>query len=158
MKRTILPTMISCTCLLALLFAASPSLAQSDGEVCHIKVSEPRPGQEVGRSVSVVGTAKLAAGQHLWVFARHEDFRTSNEWWPQSEGVIDPETGGWKVRATIGVGSDKDSDFDVAVAVFDEAGDSRLRQSLRLKEYPITMPAVVAACPVIVFKVRKTSH
>jgi hypothetical protein len=79
-------------------------------------------------------------------------------WWPQNEGLVDPETGGWKVRAAIGVESDKDSEFDVAVAVFGKAGDSRLRESLRLKDYPITMPAVITACPVIIFKVRKTSH
>jgi hypothetical protein len=145
---------------LALLLTSAPPPARSSAADCLIQVSEPHPGQGVGRGVVVEGTATLPPNYHLWVFARHESFRPSG-WWPQNESRVDPDTGKWKVYATIGGPQDIGDDFDVAVAAFASKPhlelQSYLKDARKTGQYPpIEMPA--AACPPSVLIVKKTSH
>jgi hypothetical protein len=128
---------------------------------CLIKLAEPRNGQQVGRSVTVKGTATIPAGDHLWVFARRENFQDQDVWWPQAEGRIDPGTGEWKVSTSIGEPHDIGWTFDIAVAVFKEdenlALKNQVREAMKTGNWlPIEMPASV--CPPQFLKVKKNSH
>ena len=142
------------------LLAAVPARAQGAAG-CVFDVDEPRSGMSVGRGVYVLGTASLPPGRHLWVLARHESFRTRQVWFPQGEGTVDPGTGRWKVFASIGESRDVPSEFDVAVAVFDQrehlALSSHLDHDMETGEYrPQRMPPTV--CAPVQLMVRKTSH
>lgn len=85
--------------------------AQQDAPV--VEITDPdRDGLEVGRSKTVKGEADIPSGHHLWVLAHREDFK--RVWWPQGEGVIDPETHHWKVQVTFGEDRDVGWNFDIA--------------------------------------------
>ncbi|HKH47673.1 MAG TPA: hypothetical protein VKM72_23700 [Thermoanaerobaculia bacterium] len=147
--------------LLLLLAISAPVCAQSSGTPCVVQVIKPNPGQEAGSHVDVEGTAELPPDHHVWVFARHESFRGSDEWWPQNEGRVSPENGKWNVRAVLGGPQDVGDDFDVAVAVFTPGQHRQLRDFLRKGREtgnypPIEMPD--AACPPVLRVVRKTSN
>lgn len=138
------------------LFLASVPAPAAD---CVLQVREPRSGQEVASGVSVEGIASLPPGQHLWVFARRVNFKPL--WWPQGEALVDPNSGKWKVFATIGAPQDVGWDFDVAVAVFATEEHLQLQNGLtKAMETgnfrPIRMPEAV--CPPIMLGVKKTSH
>ncbi|HEX7181354.1 MAG TPA: hypothetical protein VF756_05885 [Thermoanaerobaculia bacterium] len=145
--------------LLALTLDSGPVWTEQSVADCQIQVTEPTLGQEVAGRAKVEGTAKIPADHHLWVFARHESFRELDVWWPQREGSVAPDTGKWKVSATLGGPQDLGDEFDVAVAVVAEQQDMRIREwfrvSMRAKDYqPIEMPAAVCVSPVL--KVKKT--
>jgi hypothetical protein len=140
--------------------ATGPAHAQSAAD-CLFDVDEPLSGMSVGRGVYVEGTASLPPGRHLWVLARHESFRARQVWFPQGEGMVDPATGRWKVFASIGESRDVPSEFELAVAVFDQKEhlglSSRLDHDMETNEYrPMHMPPTL--CAPVQRMVRKTSH
>jgi len=158
-RKTLL---LGLSCLTLLFMAMAPHGAGSGpAPACLIKLAEPHDGQQVGRSVTVKGTATLPAGGHLWVFARRENFQDQDVWWPQAEGRVDPTTGEWKVSTSIGEPRDIGWSFDIAVAVFKEAENLELKNQVReaMKSgnwLPIEMPASI--CPPQFLKVKKNSH
>jgi hypothetical protein len=154
-----LKSLILALSLLSLL-ATGPARAQKAAD-CLFDVDEPRSGTAVGRGVYVEGTSSLPPGLHLWVLARHESFRARQVWFPQGEGIVDPATGRWKVFASIGEIRDIPSEFDVAVAIFDQREhlvlSSHLDQDIETNNYrPRRLPPTV--CAPVQLMVRKTSH
>lgn len=138
-----------------------PAAALAQAPTCLIKITEPREGQQVGRGITVKGTATIPAGHHLWVLARRENFADQDVWWPQAEGRIDPKTGEWKASASLGESRDIGWGFDLAVAVFKEDENLELKNHVReaMKTgnwLPIEMPE--SACPPEFRKVKKNSH
>src|ERR1700759_1848382 len=114
--------------LLTVTLCATGLRAQSERFV--VKVTDPsRDSVEVGKGMTVKGTASVPDGYHLWVLARREDF--DGVWWPQAEGKVDPKTGEWKVSVTFGEADDIGSKFDVGVIVVDEAGHAVLQEYRR---------------------------
>lgn len=147
--------------LLVLLMAWVPSPARSGAGDCLIQVDEPRSGQEVGKGVTVEGTATLPPDYHLWVFARRASYRDFQVWWPQGEGLLDPETGKWKVSAAIGKPQDIGSDFDIAVAIFGREHHLQVRKHYKkvlTSESPPAREMPTPACSPVVLVVKKTRH
>lgn len=135
--------------------AASPQR----GMACTIGWSRPRSSERVGHGVPVQGTATLAPGLHLWVFARHVRFRTTDVWWPQGEGVVSPDTRVWEVYATIGEPRDVGAEFDVTVAVFSREQHQKIASFLQqAQQKPVVPPRPMppAVCTVAPRTVRKT--
>ncbi|HYO14106.1 MAG TPA: hypothetical protein VE685_12995 [Thermoanaerobaculia bacterium] len=146
--------------LLVLLTISAPVNAQGSDAKCEIHVTKPLSGQEVGRETIVEGTATLPPGHHLWVFARRDSYRSDEVWWLQSEGIVNPTTGQWKVIAAIGNQNDIGFEFDIAVGVFAPKEHPVLKahrsRSLAGDNASLQMP--VAACAPVIRVVKKVSH
>jgi hypothetical protein len=138
--------------LAVLLLSVAPVRAGESAPGCSVKITHPLPGQQVSGRLKVEGTATIPSNHHLWIFARHESFRTSNEWWTQGEASLHGNS--WKLDATIGEPRDIGSDFDVTAAVFDAAQLPTLLANFK-ENRKMVMPPV--ACAADVFTVSKTS-
>jgi len=124
-----------------------------------VAITEPREGANVGRDVTVRGTASVPGGQNVWLVIRRTDFDPF--WW--TVAVIHPKagTGQFDIKGTVGEANDVGSDFDVAVITVTEQAHQELlehfAENLRTRTFtPIRLPATTS--PPRIIKVHKVSH
>lgn len=130
-----------------------------NAEEISVKITSPVNKGRVGQKVKVRGTAYIPGGYHLWIVARHKDFKPL--WWPQREAEVDPTTGKWDSLAFLGSPQDIGSDFDIGVIVINEEAHAQLRDYwVKAMQYgkwkPIEIPKTAAAPELI--RVTKISH
>jgi hypothetical protein len=122
---------------------------------CSVVVQAPQPGDQVGDTGEVTGTAALPLEGHLWVLARR---RGLAGWWPQGGGAAHLFGDTWTVLATSGKPGEL-GDFDIAVVVVDDQAHQSLQrwvQEARDPYPPTTFPNTLSTCPVRELWVRKS--
>jgi hypothetical protein len=124
-----------------------------------VKIKSPAHKSRAGQKVSVKGIAYMPGGLHLWVIARHKDFKPL--WWPQREAEVDPTTGEWDSLAFLGGPQDIGSEFDIGAIVVNEESHAKLRdywlKAMRNGDWqPIEIPETIIAPELI--RVTKRSH
>jgi hypothetical protein len=145
-----------------LLLAGAPPAVAQNATKCEVKITTPQPGDKVGKSGRVRGTAKIPNGTYLWVLAHMKDLVA--EWWPQGgrPAVIDPDEG-WVIITGYGAAEDVNQQFEVAAVVVDANTNTRLRawveECKKRNDYPpIEFPDAVSGCVPVKVVVNKTSH
>jgi hypothetical protein len=127
----------------------------------QVKITIPeRDGIQVGKEMTVEGTASIPRGTYLWVLV-HRIKGFKYDWWPQNEAEIDPVTKKWSVDVVFGGPQDIGYDFGIAAIVVDQKEHLKLMNyrgnAMRTGDYrPIGMPPTQVA-PVI-RTVKKVSH
>lgn len=146
---------------LALWVEAPPAGAQEPG-ACKVEITTPKPGDQVGESGKVRGTARIPDGTHLWVLAHMKDLVA--EWWPQGgrAAVVEPN-GEWVIVTGYGLARDIGEAFEVAAVVVDANTHHRLLNWVnRAKETgdypPIEFPTPLDECVPVKVVVEKVSH
>jgi hypothetical protein len=119
---------------------------------CAVAIDRPHSGQTAGATTAVEGTATLAPGHHLWIFARRVDF--APRWWLQGEATVNLTTHQWRSYATLGEDRDAGWKFDLAAAVFGEDQHQQLAHiSANEKEtghyLPHEMPRIACAASTV---------
>lgn len=136
--------------------------AQEASSGCTVEITTPKPGDQVGRSGKVRGTAGIPSGTHLWVLAHMKDLVL--EWWPQGGRPAVIENGGeWVIIAGYGVADDVGELFEIAAVVVDANTNRRLLDWVKTGnetgQYPpIPLPTPVDACVPVKVVVEKVSH
>jgi hypothetical protein len=158
-RLSTLTVFIVTTCFL--LSAGTPSAVAQSAATCEVKISTPRPGDQVGKDGRVRGTATIPNGTYLWVLAHMKDLAA--EWWPQGgrPAVIDPH-GEWVIISGYGRAEDVGQQFEVVAVVVDANTNTHLRawsQSAKQLDYPsIEFPDAVEGCVPVKVTVKKTSN
>ena len=125
---------------------------------CSLKILLPQPGDKVGQSMTVKGTAKIPEDGFLWVLAKKKSM--GDLWWPQPGGPIGIENGEWEAEVFFGRPSDVGSTFEIAAVVVTSQTNQALRKwfstAQQLDYPPIQFPNSYQ-CPVVTVKVEKSS-
>jgi len=137
--------------------ATSPrALAPVEVKGCRVEMLAPRPGETVGPTGVVEGTASIPEGTYLWVLDR----RTSmNRWWPQGGGPARVESGEWSVSVRYGTERDRGRELYFAAVVVDAGVHQQLEQWV--VEAPqrgylaIRFPETVPGCEIQMAAVRR---
>ena len=138
----------------------SVSFAPAQEVQVNLIITDPaQAGEEVGLSKVVKGTASIPGGYHVWVLISLEDYE--GQWWPQKDGVINPKTKEWAVRANFGSETDVGAMFSIAAIVVDDKEHVKLKAyrktAIANEKWPsIDMPPTVGAPQII--EVKKVSH
>jgi hypothetical protein len=143
-----------------LLLAGAEQIQAQEAVKCEVKITTPRPGDQVGKDGWVRGTATIPDGTHLWVLAHLRDLVA--EWWPQGgrPAVIEADST-WVIRTRYGEPPDVHEQFEVAAVVVDGNTNTRIRnwvETAPSKGYPpIEFPDAVDGCVPVKVKVTKAS-
>lgn len=163
-RRMLTAAAVAAAALLALagVPAAPAAEAPAAPAACTVEITTPKPGDQVGRSGKVRGTARIPSGTHLWVLAHMKDLVL--EWWPQGgrPAVVEGE-GEWVIIAGYGVPDDVGELFEVAAVVVDANTNQRLMGWVKAGQDsgqypPIQLPTPVDGCVPVKVVVEKVSH
>jgi hypothetical protein len=116
-----------------MLAAASRTLSQGGGCTVSIDSLDGKPMDTrskkpplVEASGTVTGHASLPAGHHLWVFVR---MLSEANWMPQGTRPIQPTNSTWHSDVTYGNYGERGRQFELLVAVVDEATHRNVQQA-----------------------------
>lgn len=112
---------------------------------CRVEMLAPRPGETVGPTGVVEGTASIPEGTYLWVLDRR---KSMNRWWPQGGGPARIEQGKWSVSVRYGTERDRGGELYFAAVVVDAGVHQQLEQwvveapqrGYRSIRFPETLP------------------
>ncbi len=124
-----------------------------------VAITHPASQSRVGQKVVLRGQARLPGGLHLWIVARHIDFKPL--WYPQREAEVNPATGWWASLAYLGDHRDIGSQFDIGAIVVNGEAHAQLHdywvKAMQTGNWrPVEIPETVVAPELI--KVTKTRH
>jgi hypothetical protein len=135
-----------------MIFLLSPSfvaLEQQPSESCRAEFTDPKQGDTVSNDGNAKGTATVAPGKHLWIFAHRRGLAL---WWPQGGGPAQLENQKWVAFVTYGQDRDRGSEFELAAIMLEEKDHADMLNVVKRYEergeYPgVRLPPHARDCP-----------
>lgn len=136
---------------------AQPQPGPSLPHACAVEILSPKPGDKVGQSTTVKGTANISTDGFLWILARKKGM--GNQWWPQAGGAVEiDESHLWEAVVFLGRPEDIGSTFEVAAVVVSRQTNEELVNwfaTAKALDYPPRPFPNSIGCEVMTIKVEK---
>jgi len=127
---------------------ATPTRAEATG--CRVELLSPKPGETVGPTGVVKGTASIPDGSYLWVLERR---REGSLWRPQGRAPARIREGRWVVRVEYGDERDRGREFYFAAVVVDVGVNQQIEGWVEGQR--MRFPETVPGCKIQMVAVRR---